>query len=61
MHNLTKVYCIQNQIHAADCSIKNVAAIGEEGWGERDNWQDEVNKHIGDGRTLLAEGSAARF
>ena len=35
VHNLTKVYCIQNQIHA-DCSIKNVAAIGEEGGrGER--------------------------
>ena len=57
MHNLTEVYCIQYQIHA-DCSIKNVAAIGEEGGRGGDNWQDEVNKHSGDGRTLLAQGSA---
>ena len=54
VHNLTEVYCIQYRIHA-DCSIKNVAAIGEEGG---DKWQDEVNKHSGDGRTLLAQGSA---
>ena len=50
VHNLTKVYCIKTKF-TLTVQLKMWQPLGKRGG---DKWQDEVNKHSGDGRTLLA-------